>query len=83
MVTDFDCWHAEESEVNVETVVQNLKKNISIAKRIIRMVVPDISKKRTCLCATALKDAIMTEPQVIPPETRKKLDLLVGKYLKE
>jgi 5'-methylthioadenosine phosphorylase len=83
MVTDFDCWHAEESEVNVETVVQNLKKNISIAKRIIRMVVPDISKKRTCLCATALKNAIMTEPQVIPPETRKKLDLLVGKYLKE
>jgi 5'-methylthioadenosine phosphorylase len=83
MVTDFDCWHAEESEVSVETVVQNLKKNISIAKRIIQMVVPDISKRRACLCATALKDAIMTEPQVIPAETRKKLDLLVGKYLKE
>jgi len=83
LVTDFDCWHTEESEVNVETVVQNLKKNISIAKRVIQMVVPDISKKRTCLCATALKDALMTDPQVIPPETRKKLDLLVGKYLKE
>lgn len=81
MVTDFDCWHSEESEVNVETVVQNLKKNISIAKRIIQMVVPDISKGRTCLCATALKNAIMTDPQVIPAETRKKLDLLVSKYL--
>lgn len=81
MVTDFDCWHLEESEVNVETVVQNLKKNISIAKRIIQMVVPDISKGRTCLCATALKNAIMTDPQVIPAETRKKLDLLVSKYL--
>jgi 5'-methylthioadenosine phosphorylase len=83
MVTDFDCWHAEESEVNVETVVQNLKKNIAIAKGLIQEVVPEISKKRTCLCATALKDAIMTEPQVIPPDTREKLELLVGKYLKK
>jgi 5'-methylthioadenosine phosphorylase len=83
MVTDFDCWHTEECEVNVGTVIQNLNKNMSIAKRVIRMVVPDISEKRVCLCATALKDAIMTEAQVIPPETRKKLDLLVGKYLKE
>jgi 5'-methylthioadenosine phosphorylase len=82
MVTDFDCWHEEESEVNVETVVQNLNKNISIAKQIIQMVVPKISKKRVCRCATALKDAIMTNIEDIPPETRKKLDLLVGKYLK-
>ena len=82
MVTDFDCWHAEESEVNVETVVQNLKKNISTAKRILQMVVPDISKSRACLCAEALKNAMMTEPQVVPAETRQKLELLVGKYLK-
>ena len=82
MVTDFDCWRAEESEVNVETVVQNLKKNISTAKRIIRTVVPEISKSRACPCAEALKNAIMTEPQVIPVETRQKLELLVGKYLK-
>jgi 5'-methylthioadenosine phosphorylase len=67
----------------VETVVQNLKKNIAIAKGLIQEVVPEISKKRTCLCATALKDAIMTEPQVIPPDTREKLELLVGKYLKK
>jgi 5'-methylthioadenosine phosphorylase len=83
MVTDFDCWHTEESEVNVETVVHNIKENISVAKRIIQMVVPHISKRRACLCAKALKNAIMTEPQVVPQETRKKLELLVGKYLKE
>jgi 5'-methylthioadenosine phosphorylase len=83
MVTDFDCWHAEESEVNVETVVQNLKKNISLAKKIIRTVVPKISAERKCICAQALKNAIMTEAGAIPPETQKKLELLVGKYLKD
>jgi 5'-methylthioadenosine phosphorylase len=82
LVTDFNCWHEAESEVNVETVVQNLNKNISIAKQIIQIVVPNISKKRACLCAQALKNAIMTDTSVIPPETRKKLELLVGKYLK-
>ena len=83
LVTDFDCWHETESEVNVETVVQNLAKNISIAKQIIQIVVPKIPKKRACLCAQALQNAIMTDASVIPPETRAKLDLLVGKYLKE
>jgi 5'-methylthioadenosine phosphorylase len=83
MVTDFDCWHEDESEVNVETVVQNLNQNISIAKQIIQEVVPKIPKDRTCGCAEALENAIMTNAEDIPRGTRKKLDLLVGKYLNE
>ena len=66
----------------MEAVVQNLKKNISKAKRIIQCVVPKISKKRACICTRALKNAIMTDSAVIPQETREKLKLLVGKYLK-
>ena len=83
LVTDYDCWHAEESQVTVETVVQNLKKNITLAKKIIAVVVPKISDKRECLCARVLKNAIMTATDTIPSQTRKKLDLLVGKYLKK
>ena len=82
LVTDYDCWHAEQSEVTVETVVQNLKKNISLAKKIIAVVVPKISDERECICARALKNAIMTAADTIPSQTRKKLELLVGKYLK-
>ena len=83
LVTDFDSWHAEESAVTVAAVVQNLEKNISTAKKIIQTVVPKISTQRTCVCATALKNAIMTDPAAIPPETRAKLAFLVDKYLKE
>lgn len=82
LVTDYDCWHEGESAVTVGTILQNLEKNISFAKQVIRRVVPKISKKRNCICAEALKNAIMTDPDVIPRETIKKLDLLVGKYLK-
>ena len=81
LVTDYDCWHEDESEVTVETVLQNLNKNISHAKRIIQNIVPKIPEKRDCLCATALEKTIMTDAHVIPEETRQKLAILVNKYL--
>jgi 5'-methylthioadenosine phosphorylase len=81
LVTDYDCWHEDESEVTVETVLQNLNKNITHAKKIIQTMVPKIVQKRDCLCATALENAIMTDQTVIPEETRKKLAILISKYL--
>jgi len=81
LVTDYDCWHEDESEVTVETVLQNLDINISHVKKIIQKIVPKIPEARDCLCATALENAIMTDQTVIPEETRKKLGLIVNKYL--
>ena len=34
-----------------------------------------------CACHHALASAIMTRPDAIRPATRRKLDLLIGKYL--
>ena len=81
LVTDYDCWHEDESEVTVETVLQNLNMNISHVKKIIQNIVPKIPKTRDCLCATALENAIMTDQTAIPEETRTKLGLIVKKYL--
>jgi 5'-methylthioadenosine phosphorylase len=80
LVTDYDCWHEDESEVTVKTVLQNLNKNISHAKRIIQNIVPKIPERRDCLCATALENAIMTDAHVIPKETRKKLGILIDRF---
>ena len=81
LVTDYDGWHEAESEVTVETVLQNLKQNIFHAKRILQAIVPKIPEVRGCLCATALETAIMTDVHAMGPETRRKLGLLVNKYL--
>jgi 5'-methylthioadenosine phosphorylase len=40
-------------------------------------------RERKCACATALQYAIITNPAAVPAETRGRLDLLVGKYLKK
>jgi 5'-methylthioadenosine phosphorylase len=37
--------------------------------------------ERSCKCGSSLKHAIMSDPKTIPGATKKKLELLVGKYL--
>jgi 5'-methylthioadenosine phosphorylase len=82
MVTDYDCWHEEEEDVSVEAIIQNLLKNATLAKKIVQTVVPTIPGERNCICANALQYALITDRSMIPAETKQKLDLLVGKYLK-
>jgi 5'-methylthioadenosine phosphorylase len=82
-VTDYDVWHVSESPVTVEMVIQTLNKNTEIAQEAIRKLVKGLeTQPRTCECGQALSTALITNPDVIPPETRKTLDLLVGKYYK-
>lgn len=81
-VTDYDVWHESESPVTVEMVIQTLNKNTDIAQKAIRNLVRDLNKERACKCGQALATALITSPEVIPAKTRKKLDLLIGKYFK-
>lgn len=82
MVTDYDCWHQQADEVDIEMVIQNLLKNADNAKRILKEVLPKLPLKRECICATALKNAIITRPELIPNDIKKRLDIIIGKYIK-
>lgn len=79
--TDYDCWHQEEAAVDAAMVVEVMKKNINTAKAILSNVIPKITNARTCLCASALKNAIVTEPKLIPQATKERLKLIIGKYI--
>lgn len=81
-VTDYDVWHENEAPVTVEMVIQTLNKNTQKAQEAIRNLVRGLKAERTCACGQALSTALITDPKVVPAETREKLDLLVGKYLK-
>jgi 5'-methylthioadenosine phosphorylase len=81
-VTDYDVWHENESPVTVDMVIQTLNKNTQKAQEAIRNLVRGLKPERPCECGQALSTALITDPKVIPAETRKKLNLLVGKYLK-
>jgi 5'-methylthioadenosine phosphorylase len=81
-VTDYDVWHDNEAPVTVDMVIQTLNKNTQIAQDAIRNLVRGLKSERTCQCGQALASALITDPKVIPMETRNKLDLLIGKYFK-
>lgn len=79
LVTDYDCWY--EEDVNIEMVIGNLLKNIDAAKRLIKEVVPKLSKERKCPCREALKYAIITDKKLIPERIKERLGIIIGKYL--
>lgn len=80
-VTDYDVWHLSEAPVTVEMVIQTLNKNTAIAQEAVRILASQLKHERDCECEHALATALITRPDVIPAETRQKLDLLVNKYL--
>jgi 5'-methylthioadenosine phosphorylase len=81
-VTDYDSWQEKSEKFTVDTILNILHQNTDTIRKIIKLAVARIPEKRDCGCATALKDAIVTDRKLIPAEPRKKLDLLLGKYLK-
>ncbi len=79
--TDYDCWHETEEDVTVEMIISNLLKNVAASKSIIRSVVDAIPAQRDCVCASALANGIVTDPDLIPAELKRDLAPIIGKYL--
>ncbi len=83
MVTDYDCWYVKGSEdVSMDMIIANMKKNTETAKAIIRTMVGDMPEKRECGCGSSLKHAIVTPKDAIPADIKRKLKIIIGKYLK-
>lgn len=81
LATDYDCWNESAGAVEIEHVLAVLKSNVDLAQRTIRRAVAELAQPRSCACASALKDAIITERSLIPKKLRKELRPIIGKYL--
>jgi 5'-methylthioadenosine phosphorylase len=83
LVTDYDCWHEEEQDVSVTSVLQVLQQNARTAQRVVAEIVSRLPPERTrCKCGEALAHALITDPAHIPEATRRRLEPIVGRYLK-
>ena len=81
MVTDYDCWHPHHDSVTVDQIVAVLLKNAENAAKVVRETVAAMPRVRSCKCGSALAHAILTDRKKIPAATKKKLLLILGKYL--
>ena len=82
LVTDYDCWK-DDDQVNVEMVIKNLCKCVSNAKDIIVKCIGMIDETVTCECNSALENPSMTDPELVPETMKKKISLLIEKYIEQ
>jgi len=81
LVTDYDCWHEDEEDVSVAELLDNLRANADLAAQVLRSTIGRLPERRTnCGCGEALKDAILTRPENVPPQTLERLRPIVGRY---
>ncbi|WP_292484576.1 S-methyl-5'-thioadenosine phosphorylase [Methanohalobium sp.] len=80
-VTDYDVW--KEQDVDIATVVENTRKNVDAVKDIVIDAIEKIPLERDCVCKDALEGSIITNRNMIPYDTKRKLEPLIGKYLEE
>ncbi len=80
-VTDYDSWRETDEAVTVAAIMTTMQRNVDLAKKTIKLAAERLPGERDCACATAL--AIVTDPKAIPTAAKKKLALLIGKYIKK
>ncbi len=80
MVTDYDCWRDSGESVTLEMVMKVMEDNTRRIQQIIPDAVAAVRDRTDCPCRHAAAGAIVTDPALIPHETRRRLQLFYGKY---
>lgn len=82
-VTDYDSWHDINETVTVEAILTTMHHNVDFARKTVKLAAGRLPVKRECDCASALGPAFVTDLSLVPAAQKKKLDLLIGKYIKK
>ena len=80
LVTDYDCWKTDEAAVEVDTVIENLHANSTMAKQIVRAVVSLIPETADGPCHRALDTAVFTARAAWPEQTARDLAPILGRF---
>ena len=85
MITDFDCWHPDHENVDVQQVVKVLLSNAAKAKNMIKNLIENFEKHIDSKDPTnnCLDVAIITAPEKRTKKTIEKLNTVAGRVLKK
>ena len=84
MVTDYDCWHEDHSDVDVADIIRVLGDNAARAARLVARLASDFPQDHPpCPLGSdrALDVAIITPPEARDPALVAKLDAVAGRVL--
>ena len=85
MVTDFDCWHPDHENVNVQKVIQVLMGNAAKAKQMVKNLINNFENHIDPEDPTnnCLDVAIITSPEKRTQKTKDKLKTVAGRVLSQ
>ena len=85
MVTDYDCWHPDHENVDVQQVIKVLLENAAKAKNMIKNLIDNFEKHIDPKDPTnnCLDVAIITAPEKRTQKTKDKLKTIAGRVLRK
>ncbi len=82
MSTDYDCWHEEEENVSVTSVIEVMNNNVNKAKSMLKLLFSQTTTQPlTCNCRNALDHGIFTDLTAQDDETLRPIYALVERFL--
>ena len=83
MITDYDCWHPDHENVDVQKVIKILLDNASKAKNMIKNLIDNFEKfiESNDPTNNCLDVAIITAPEKRSKKTKVKLNTIAGRVL--
>jgi len=81
MITDYDCWKADDEPVTARMVFDNLQSNAAAAREIIPRVIEQIPAVPDWPEHSSLEMALVTPRNLWPPATVEKLRPIISRFL--
>jgi 5'-methylthioadenosine phosphorylase len=75
--TDYDVWHDTHDDVSAEMIVANLLKNVEVSRQAVRLALSRLPTTRTCGCASALREGVVTPLHLVPAATLERLGPII------
>ena len=76
LATDYDCWHATEEAVSIASVLAVMQNNITTARQIVRALGATLAEARSCQCAQAPWNAVVSTKEVASADAQHLLAFL-------
>ena len=81
LVTDYDCWHEGEDDVDVAAVLAVLQANAALAQRTVVELARAVATGEPISAAGTMRHSVITHRDAISADARRRLQLLIGQYL--
>jgi 5'-methylthioadenosine phosphorylase len=81
LVTDYDCWHEAEGDVDITAELAVIKQNADLARATIVELARRLAASEPVSASGCMQHAVVTNRDAISADAKRRLQTLIGRYL--